>query len=200
MSPRRVPGDQLSWFSSATGVRQRVLSRSVPLIAHPPLRYHGQRPYAPQARCPRSFGTTDGARSPRVLPHSHDGWWVPSAASTRAGRARVTSTLYRRAEFATTLRGSNHGLPARRDGAPRVLRGARVAPATAMAPSRGPDTRRPPPRTGRPPGHGRARPQEARRGWVRQRPVTLPKDGSDNDARTDTTVPAVRQAPGRPPL
>ena len=200
MSPRRVPGDQLSWFSSATGVRQRVLSRSVPLIAHPPLRYHGQRLYAPQARCPRSFGTTDGARSPRVLPHSHDGWWVPSAASTRAGRARVTSTLYRREEFATTLRASDHVLTSLRDGAQRVLLGERLALATATTPLLAPDTRRPPQRTGRPLGHGRARPQEARRLWSLQRPVTLHQDGSDDDARAGTAAPAVRQAPWRPPL
>src|SRR5262245_42603722 len=120
--------------------------------------------------------------------------------STSTGMEQVTSTLYSGAEFATTLRARAYVLTSLRDDAPCVRLGERVALTTATPPSPGPDTRRPPQRTGRPPGPGRARPWDARRCWVRQRLVNLHKDGSDDDARAGTAASAVCQALWRPPL
>jgi hypothetical protein len=81
-------------------------------------------------------------------------------------RGTVNSVLYSREEFGTTLRARDHFLTSLLDRAKRFLLGERLALATATAPSLGPDTCRPPKRTGQPPGHCRARPQDARCFWL----------------------------------
>ena len=130
------------------GLFQRVLSRSVSFIAHPPCWYHGQRPHPPQARFPRPFGKTACAWEPRGLLESpvsrHVGGADRRQALCRQALARRVLVQPRRMWYNACQR----PCPDPCAGAQRVLLGERWARATATVPSQGPDTHRPPRRTG----------------------------------------------------